>query len=89
VTRESRREGLATQKVARIDRLLISGITVQFDKVDQHQPVRGRPLFLASANRAILSGNAIRVRSMAFPSHNGTPYDLASARTPPQPLLLA
>jgi hypothetical protein len=30
---------------------------------------------------ALSSGSAIRARSIAFPSHNGTPSDLASARS--------
>ena len=38
-------------------------------------------LFLAPANMALSFGEAIRARSLAFPSHNGTPFDQASARS--------
>src|SRR3954468_9348842 len=56
-----------------------------------HRPVRqDRPAlalqafdrcFLASAKTALSSGSANRARSLAFSSHNGTPSDLASARS--------
>jgi hypothetical protein len=41
----------------------------------------GGHLFLASANRAISSGSAIRARSLAFPFHNEAPFVLSSNRS--------
>ncbi len=39
--REISASGVARRKLTRIHGLVISGFAVQFDKVDQHQPVRG------------------------------------------------
>jgi hypothetical protein len=70
------------RRCSRIDGRLVSRFAVQFGKVNQHQPVRRLTAILTSANMALSSRDAIRARSLAFPSHNGTPYDLTSARSP-------
>jgi len=56
--------GSGRWKDAQIDGRLFA---VQFDKIDQHQPVRRLTIFVGSANRALSSGSAIRARSLAFP----------------------
>src|ERR1700720_1947775 len=69
--------GSGWRKGARIDGRLFA---VQFDKVDQHQSVRWLTIVFGLGN-SFSSGSAIRALSLAFPSHNGAPSDLASARS--------
>ena len=73
--------GSSRRKGARIDGLLVGNSTVQFDKVDQHQPVRRLTIFFGFGKQGALVVQRIRARSLAFLSHNGTPSDLASARS--------
>jgi hypothetical protein len=78
------KSGALRRKIARIDGLLVNRFSVQFDKINQHYPVRRLAVIVRSRE-----GNASGARSIAFPIPQLSAISRDRRQVILQPLLVA